>query len=507
MPQSLACAPRSGCPSAIRRRNVLLPARRVTNFTIGAATQSRSADSALAPLPGRTHARSSPRHRRPTKLVDQTHYLVVKERDSKQPCKATVSFGASHTSNKTSAHPTMWRLGAHSRGATAETMAAAAASLLGLAFCLGLSSAAGAPAAAATPVKILLADALLVLPPLAAFTCAELRAAQELASELGALSGGPRPLQITHEPLDDRDDDKRARGPAPLIYVGATAASRRLTRVNASALAPEEAVAVAEGGALYVLGDDLGSPLARFTQGAADPCSSTALGPFPQCADLMGPPSCRSGTYTAAATLLREELGVRWVWPGEDGVARPPPTADLAVSGTVLIRAAPPLTLRRIRRVDLETYEFATALGPWYSANTARGIRSVPAQPHPGCERVHVCAVCLRCCRRHCCCCCHCCCVVVLLVGGGGARSSVRACAFEHVWRRRMFPRWGRPVRPAALKESSAHAARHECRAAASSIFIHAARVARVAAQARPGRMDAAQRPGRARDGAVGASL
>jgi hypothetical protein len=40
------------------------------------------------------------------------------------------------------------------------------------------------------------------------------------------------------------------------------------------------------------------------------------LGPVPTCASVEGGGGCRAGSFYAATLLLREHLGVRWVWLG-----------------------------------------------------------------------------------------------------------------------------------------------------------------------------------------------
>ena len=170
----------------------------------------------------------------------------------------------------------------------------------------------------------------IVLPAAPRTNCIELLAARELQSELAALSGLP-PAPLLHEP---QPPTATAR-----IYVGRTAA--RLARLaHLSPLLPEEAAVVGDGAALFVFGDDVGAPNATNASvcDALVKARSESLG-------------CNAGSFYAATLLLREHLGMRWVWPGADGIVRPA-VADphLNVSADILSRSAPLLALRRIRR-------------------------------------------------------------------------------------------------------------------------------------------------------------
>ena len=170
----------------------------------------------------------------------------------------------------------------------------------------------------------------IVLPAAPRTNCIELLAARELQSELATLSGLP-PAPLLHEPQPPAATAR--------IYVGGTAA--RLARLaHLSPLLPEEAAVVGDGAALLVFGDDVGAPNATNASvcDALVKARSESLG-------------CNAGSFYAATLLLREHLGMRWVWPGADGIVRPA-VADphLNVSADVLSRSAPLLALRRIRR-------------------------------------------------------------------------------------------------------------------------------------------------------------
>jgi hypothetical protein len=194
-----------------------------------------------------------------------------------------------------------------------------------------------------------LARARIVLP--AAANCIELAAARELQLELAALSGSP-PAPLLYEPQP----------PAlTAIFVGRTAAMQRIVSLRAP-LRPEEAVVAAAAGSLFVFGDDSNAPNVT-TKGA---CSSY-LGALPLCVGVMSH-TCQAGTFFATSLLLREQLGMRWVWPGDDGIVRPAPDTALAVSSGLHLRSAPVLPLRRIRPNPAAghlTQELFADLGGW----------------------------------------------------------------------------------------------------------------------------------------------
>lgn len=157
---------------------------------------------------------------------------------------------------------------------------------------------------------------------------------------------------------------------SPKIYVGATAALNRsgvVARIGGYPLDPEEAIAAVAQGNLFVFGDDTNVPNVDPTgsdfapdfggdRPRTDACSSE-IGPLPECVGVEkanGPTGCRAGTYYATTSLLRR-LGVRWVWPGSDGVVLPPTLPSLAIPSGALHREAPQLTFRRLRPDPLLT--------------------------------------------------------------------------------------------------------------------------------------------------------
>jgi hypothetical protein len=167
---------------------------------------------------------------------------------------------------------------------------------------------------------------------------------------------------------------------------------------------------VVVGGDLFVFGDDTGVPnstlappprsrgvgvgvssgeksgatdaggvvgaTSRGSDDADDACSSKELGALPACVGVEkagDAGGCRAGTMYAATSLLRS-LGVRWVWPGDDGVVVPDPNASKSLSGAFAHRAAPQLTLRRLRPNPLLSLDWGIvgdALGGWFNATLA----------------------------------------------------------------------------------------------------------------------------------------
>jgi hypothetical protein len=197
-----------------------------------------------------------------------------------------------------------------------------------------------------------LGGAQIVLPTKAQANCIEIAAALELQSELALLSNLPSPA-LMYEPTTVSDD----RASTTRIFVGRTAA--RLTRLNASTLQPEESVIVTDGADLFVFGDDLGAPVPN----ASLTCNGYGnwgdgkhgIGPsIPRCASAAQH-ACRAGTFFGAAMLLREHLGLRWIWPGGEGVFRPAPaSANLTrIQRSLTLRSSPQLALRRIRHNPL----------------------------------------------------------------------------------------------------------------------------------------------------------
>lgn len=218
----------------------------------------------------------------------------------------------------------------------------------------------------ASLTRVDLAGALVVLPPISHTNCIELKTATALATELAALTG--RASQIIHEPLP----------PAPprvRIFVGNTSALATHV-VLSPPLRPEEGVAAAVGGDLYIFGDDAGAPLNASAGLCNCPSARGALGADIGVPHCLHEGSCLAGTFFASTGLLRDTLGMRWVWPGGDGVVRPPANASLSVSGALLQRNHPSLLKRGIRAMGLHYYtaDFIATIADLYNATLAARI-------------------------------------------------------------------------------------------------------------------------------------
>ena len=123
-------------------------------------------------------------------------------------------------------------------------------------------------------------------------------------------------------------------------------------RLLSRPLAPEETLYFTEGGNLFVVGDDTGAPLRGNSSKAT--CTSR-LGDLPECVGVMPTYStCRAGTLVAMYRFCREVLGVRWLWPGDDGVARRPGFHSVELRPQLQVRSAPGIALRQIRPNPLE---------------------------------------------------------------------------------------------------------------------------------------------------------
>jgi hypothetical protein len=206
--------------------------------------------------------------------------------------------------------------------------------------------------------------------------CIERAAAAELRREIAMLTAG---TTTTLPPL--LFEPQPGASSSPRIFVGNTSASawQLATGAGHRVLRPEEAVVfVGGGGDLFVRGDDFGSPAAPNSTSPA--CRSTLAPDLPACVGVMVAPTpagCHAGTYFAVAVLLREVLGLRWVWPGDDGVVRPKPDLARAISSDSFpIRTAPTLSLRRLRPDPASGIprELTAALGPlWHNVSDTIG--------------------------------------------------------------------------------------------------------------------------------------
>lgn len=139
------------------------------------------------------------------------------------------------------------------------------------------------------------------------------------------------------------------------IYVGKTKRLRSTGRLLTSPLEPEETLYFAEAGSLFIVGDDTGAPLRGDANSSGSTCTSR-LGDLPECVGVMPTYStCRAGTLVATYRFCREVLGVRWLWPGDDGVARRPGAQhSIELNPQLQVRSAPGISLRQIRPNPLE---------------------------------------------------------------------------------------------------------------------------------------------------------
>ena len=154
----------------------------------------------------------------------------------------------------------------------------------------------------------------------------------------------------------------RPRAAASSVRRNVTTAALARASLNGPLL-PEEGAVVGAGGDLFVFGDDFGAP---NTTNLTD-CTSY-LGPLPLCVGV-DEHKCHAGTFHAASLLLRKQFGMRWVWPGNDGIVRPVALGpQLGVSPTLLIRAAPTLEMRRLRGNPAHSY-LNGYLGGWLNAS------------------------------------------------------------------------------------------------------------------------------------------
>lgn len=173
--------------------------------------------------------------------------------------------------------------------------------------------------------------------------CFEVKAAEVLRQEIRAATNFSLPLHA-------EGNGSAGGSGAHAIYVGETTRLRSTGRLLPSPLEPEETLYFAEAGSLFVVGDDTGAPLSG---GSA--CTSR-LGDLPECVGVMPTYStCRAGTLVATYRFCREVLGVRWLWPGDDGVARRPGSQhSIELHPQLQVRSAPGISLRQIRPNPLE---------------------------------------------------------------------------------------------------------------------------------------------------------
>lgn len=197
--------------------------------------------------------------------------------------------------------------------------------------------------------------------------CWEVRAAEELVAEI--LAATNLTLAIVPETGCPGCGTKGAHN----IYVGHTLKLKGTGQPSPS-LAAEEAMYFVQGGDLFVLGDDAGTPTQR---GAKPNVCSSPLGSVPACiGGDMSSSTCRSGTLYAAYRFCHEQLGVRWMWPGADGASRRP-GQTLQLSATLSVRSAPTIRLRQVRPNPAESVaaEIAADLPDIYDSEVAEKIR------------------------------------------------------------------------------------------------------------------------------------
>ena len=216
--------------------------------------------------------------------------------------------------------PTMGR-----GGALARLLAAAicASSASGLPRARSAAAAAGAPAGADDAGGVVLVRdgapaATLVLPWRDESNNTRVAAA-ELVDHVRRLTGATLPTAV-----DSALPQEAALPNTSKIWLGNVSHTQRHLQGLVAPLPPEGYATIAHGGDLFVFGDDL--------------CNQT----YPN--DPFGP--CRMGTVFAAAALLRDQLGVRWLWPGESGVHTPPRVPTLSVPSDLNVTSAPKLLNR-----------------------------------------------------------------------------------------------------------------------------------------------------------------
>lgn len=141
-------------------------------------------------------------------------------------------------------------------------------------------------------------------------------AAEELQTHLQAISGA----QIAVRPESERPIDVGCR-----IYVGPTRAASA-AGIDVGALEPEAIRILTLRDELFILGGDRIGPGDRD-----DPFSANN----------------QTGTLYAVYDFLQDQLGVRWLWPGETGTVIP--TAPTISVGEIDIHEVPQIKQRKLR--------------------------------------------------------------------------------------------------------------------------------------------------------------
>eukprot|EP01052_Picozoa_sp_SAG31_P016280 SAG31_NODE_1072_length_10065_cov_2.900662_7_plen_598_part_00 len=174
--------------------------------------------------------------------------------------------------------------------------------------------------------------------------CFEIKAAEVLRAEIFAATNLTLTLLSEAENLSNTSHG---------IYVGRTEKIAATQHLAQNPLAAEEARFFVSGGDLFIVGDDTRAPLRGNSSQARERCVSH-LGDLPACVGVMPTYStCRAGTLYAAYSFSREVLGVRYVWPGEDGAVRIS-GQSVAMAANLSFRSVPAIPLRQIRPNPLE---------------------------------------------------------------------------------------------------------------------------------------------------------
>ncbi|MHB8900495.1 MAG: DUF4838 domain-containing protein, partial [Thermoguttaceae bacterium] len=148
---------------------------------------------------------------------------------------------------------------------------------------------------------------------------AQLRAAVELQDHIRLMSGAVVPIF--------KENELPADAPQTLIFIGQSNRAKALG-VNTSSLEPETFLVKTSGSALILAGEDGGSE-----------------------------ENARRGTLWAVYDFLQDQLGCRWVWPGEIG--RVVPRRDTIVVGPLDIRETPTIKIRGFRMTAQEKHKAA----------------------------------------------------------------------------------------------------------------------------------------------------
>lgn len=142
-------------------------------------------------------------------------------------------------------------------------------------------------------------------------------AAAELQEHVAQLTGATLPIH-TADRQRDASVDVQTR-----VFVGGNISA--LLRSHAP-LPPEGYTILANGADLYLLGDDV--------------CGQH----YPN--DFAGP--CRQGTIFAVQAFLRDQLGIRWLWPGDTGRFIPPLNNTLQIDAALNVTSSPRLLTRTL---------------------------------------------------------------------------------------------------------------------------------------------------------------